>query len=62
MTLAVADVDETYRTLRAKGVEFSSPPENTSWGSRTAVFKDPDGNTLQLVQIDWESYLSVIAR
>ncbi len=62
VALSVVDVDDTYRILLAKGVEFSKSPENTSWGSRIAVFMDPDGNTLQLVQIDWESYLSVIAR
>ncbi|MGD8814237.1 MAG: VOC family protein [Anaerolineales bacterium] len=62
INLAVADIDEAYQTLMSKGVEFTKPPEDTSWGSRTAVFKDPDGNTLQLTQIDWERYLKVSAR
>ena len=60
--LAVVDVDETYRSLLSKGVAFTKPPEDTSWGSRIAVFKDPDGNSLQLTQIDWERYLEVSAR
>jgi predicted enzyme related to lactoylglutathione lyase len=60
--LAVVDVDETYRSMLSKGVEFSKPPENAPWGSRIATFKDPDGNTLQLTQIDWERYRKISAR
>jgi len=57
LDLLVEDVDAFYTALKAKGVEFSREPKDTVWGSRTAVFTDPDGNTLQITQIDWSKYL-----
>lgn len=38
------DVEETYKELVARGVEFQSPPKKESWGT-SAIFKDPDGNS-----------------
>jgi predicted enzyme related to lactoylglutathione lyase len=57
----VDDVDESYRILKEKGVSFIEKPKDTLWGSRVAVFIDPDGNILQLVQIDWRKYFTVCA-
>jgi predicted enzyme related to lactoylglutathione lyase len=57
----VDDVDEAYRVLSEKGVSFARPPEDAVWGSRFAVFHDPDGNTLQLTQIDWGRYSAACA-
>jgi len=44
MSLAVDDVEKTYRELSERGVEFVQPPKKESWGT-SAVFKDPDGNS-----------------
>ena len=52
----VRDVDKAYQTLRECGVQFIKEPHDTLWGGRTALFADPDGNMLQLVQIDWRKY------
>jgi catechol 2,3-dioxygenase-like lactoylglutathione lyase family enzyme len=41
------DVEGTYETLRARGVEFVAPPKKEPWGT-SVIFKDPDGNTLHL--------------
>lgn len=41
------DMDKTYQTLAARGVEFEQPPKKESWGT-SAVFKDLDGNTFAL--------------
>ncbi len=57
----VEDVDRAFRELAARGVRFTKGPEDTPWGGRTALFEDPDGNTLQLTQIDWQRYFSVCA-
>jgi methylmalonyl-CoA/ethylmalonyl-CoA epimerase len=57
----VQDVDEVYGVLSDKGVRFFKEPHDTSWGGRTALFADPDGNMLQLVQIDWSKYFAVCA-
>lgn len=57
----VDDVDRACRELSAKGVRFTKGPEDTPWGGRIAVFHNPDGNTLQLTQIDWRRYFSACA-
>jgi predicted enzyme related to lactoylglutathione lyase len=57
----VQDVDEIYRVLVGKGVPFLKEPHDTVWGGRIALFADPDGNRLQLVQIDWSEYFAVCA-
>ena len=59
--LAVRNVDEAHETLSSKGVEFVKGPHDAKWGARIAVFRDPDGNTLQLTQIDWQRYLETAA-
>jgi len=45
----VANVDQEYRTLEEKGVQFVTEPKDQYWGGRTATFKDPDGNKFILV-------------
>ena len=43
------DCQATYEELRAKGVEFISPPAEQPWGIG-AVFKDNSGNWFSLSQ------------
>lgn len=59
--LLVQDVDEVYRVLADRGVRFLKEPHDTAWGGRIALFSDPDGNLLQMAQIDWPRYLAVCA-
>jgi uncharacterized glyoxalase superfamily protein PhnB len=47
-SIAVEDIQAVYQSLRSKGVEFTSPPEQQSWGGTLAHFKDPDGNIITL--------------
>jgi catechol 2,3-dioxygenase-like lactoylglutathione lyase family enzyme len=42
------NVDATYETLLARGVEFRKPPTDMDWGQRVAWFEDPDGNLLEI--------------
>jgi predicted enzyme related to lactoylglutathione lyase len=49
VSLAVADIEQTYATLRERGVEFLEPPAKMPWGGVLAHFRDPDGNVLTLV-------------
>ena len=46
----VDDIQETYRELSGKGVEFVDQPRKQEWGGWLADFKDCTGNTLTLVQ------------
>jgi len=48
-SLAVPDIEGTYRELSAKGVEFLHPPEKQPWGGTLTHFKDPSGNVLTLL-------------
>lgn len=51
----VKDIEKTYQELRAKGVEFYSRPQVfqlEGYGKAKAVyFKDPEGTTLELMQM-----------
>ena len=59
--LMVDDVDETHHLLKKKGVRVIRDPEDAVWGGRFAVIADPDGNTLQIVQINWGKYYKAAA-
>jgi catechol 2,3-dioxygenase-like lactoylglutathione lyase family enzyme len=55
----VDSVDAVYEELRKKGVDFVRSPHDEPWGGREAGFLDPDGNLLEVVQIDWRKYFEV---
>jgi catechol 2,3-dioxygenase-like lactoylglutathione lyase family enzyme len=44
-----ADCRKTYEELKAKGVEFLSPPKEQFYGIE-AIFKDPFGNWFSMTQ------------
>ena len=43
----VENVQKTYESLLAKGVEFTAPPVKQPWGT-SVVMKDSEGNTIVL--------------
>ena len=49
VSLQVDNIDESYKELKSRGVEFLAPPEKQEWGGTLAFFKDPDGNVLTLI-------------
>jgi|SRR5579884_1100453 len=47
--IEVENVDAAYAQLQAKGVRFvTAPQDHAEWGIRTAHFRDPDGNLLEI--------------
>ena len=48
----VEDLVASHRDLSGKGVEFTMLPERQPWGGFMAMFRDPDGNTFYLDQLD----------
>lgn len=57
----VDDVEKVYNELKDKGVKFIKELHEEPWGGRQATFTDPDGNILEIVQINWEKYFTVSA-
>ena len=55
----VDNVDAVYEALKKKSVNFVKEPHNEPWGGREASFLDPDGNLLEILQIDWRKYFEV---
>jgi predicted enzyme related to lactoylglutathione lyase len=47
--LSCDDIDRTYEELKARGVEFVSPPTKMPYGVE-AVFRDDSGNFFSLGQ------------
>jgi catechol 2,3-dioxygenase-like lactoylglutathione lyase family enzyme len=58
----VDDVDRACADLKGKGVKFINELHDETWGGRQASFKDPDGNILEVTQIDWKRYFEVSAK
>jgi catechol 2,3-dioxygenase-like lactoylglutathione lyase family enzyme len=49
LVFAVDDVDIVHEYLKANNVNIITPPVNRpNWGLRTAHFRDPDGNLLEI--------------
>ena len=49
--LRVENVEEVYNKLKTKGIEFLTPPVNRkNWAIKTAHFRDPDGNLIEINQ------------
>ena len=50
VALRVADFDEAYQKLKATGVRFITESGEALGGGKTILFRDPEGNELQIVQ------------
>ncbi len=58
----VDDVEKFYDELRKKGVNFTQELHQEPWGGRQATFTDPDGNPLEIVEMNWEKYFTASAK
>lgn len=47
LSFATDNVEETYATLKARGVTFAGPPQKQPWGT-FVIFKDSEGNSFVL--------------
>lgn len=49
VSFEVDNVDETFKTLSAKGVEFiNQPTDMPGWGMRVVHLRDPEENLIEL--------------
>lgn len=44
----VADVDAEFARLEPEPADVVLPPTTMAWGNRSALFRDPDGNLVNL--------------
>ena len=44
----VDDVDAEYERVKALGVEWVMPPATQPWGNRSMIFRDPEGNLVNV--------------
>lgn len=44
----VDDVDAEYERIKALGVEWVLPPTTQPWGNRNMIFRDPEGNLINI--------------
>jgi predicted enzyme related to lactoylglutathione lyase len=51
INLTVTDIAATHERLTRAGVAFTRAPAREDWGGWVATFADPDGNTVQLMQL-----------
>ena len=58
----VDNVDEAHKILQNNGVKIIEGPKETLWGGRILLIADPDGNLLQLTEINWGKYYEASAK
>ena len=49
-TVSADDLDATFETVRASGVEIVSEPAEQFWGARDFAVRDPSGNLVRIAQ------------
>jgi len=57
----VESIDHAYKILQQNGVKIIEGIKETLWGGRILLFEDPDGNVLQMTEIDWKKYFKACA-
>jgi predicted enzyme related to lactoylglutathione lyase len=48
LDFAADDVDAEYERIKALGVEWVMPPATQPWGNRSMIFRDPEGNLINV--------------
>ena len=47
LELVTDDLDALHAELLSRGIEPKGPPRDRSWGERTFIVADPDGNQIE---------------
>jgi catechol 2,3-dioxygenase-like lactoylglutathione lyase family enzyme len=50
VAICVSDFDEAYAALKNANVVFTTEPHEAMGGGKTVLFRDPEGNELQIIQ------------
>lgn len=57
----VDDVEKACDELKSKGVRFIKGLHEEPWCGKQATFTDPEGNILEITQINWKKYFTASA-
>lgn len=57
----VDDINFAYKKLKEKNVKIEESIKDTIWGGRILLFEDPDGNKLQMIEINRPKYFKACA-
>ena len=52
LAFTVADIDAEYERLKSSGMVFHCPPQSMGPNSRVTYGRDPDGNVIELMEIN----------
>ena len=61
ITFSVDDVDEAFAALQAQGLANMDPPKTVPPGIRLVLFRDPDGNLLEVIDLKGPKSLAEMA-
>jgi catechol 2,3-dioxygenase-like lactoylglutathione lyase family enzyme len=61
VSFLVDNVEESCERLLERGIEFHEDLHEEPWGGKAASFRDPDGNMLEILQVNWGKYYKVSA-
>jgi catechol 2,3-dioxygenase-like lactoylglutathione lyase family enzyme len=61
ITFSVKDVDEAYTALEHEGLANMDPPVTLPNGIRLVLFRDPDGNLLEVIDLKGPKSLAELA-
>jgi catechol 2,3-dioxygenase-like lactoylglutathione lyase family enzyme len=62
LCLDVTDIDALYERLVTAGMRFHCPPQDAGSGIRTTYGRDPDGNVVEIQQIEDDSRSIALSR
>ena len=61
LCLDVTDIDTLYERLVSAGMRFHCPPQDAGGGIRTTYGRDPDGNVVEIQQIEGDTQRIALA-
>jgi catechol 2,3-dioxygenase-like lactoylglutathione lyase family enzyme len=61
ITFSVPDVDDAYAALASRGLANMEPPVTLPNGIRLVLFRDPDGNLLEVIDLKGPKSLAEMA-
>ena len=62
LCLQVTDIDEEYERLKDAGMRFHCAPQPVGSDIRATYGRDPDGNVVELLEVNQDNEMSIIAK